>query len=194
MLTFGKKLNFRPLLIALFCCLFFGYLSNLILLMTSEELGWNFRTVIWSALVGILVFLFITLIYYPNVLQDEFNYFTISDQEIIFYDYGDRYQKFKLLFLGNNAPKKHIKLADIKNVRIVGKNEIKKISFPLPFDMMHIYFMGIISMHLNPFGFELELVNGQKIYLSIARDRIYHSEDTSIKATEALNMIKQRMS
>lgn len=185
MLIFGKKLNFRPLLIGLLFCLGIGCLAAIMLQLM------NIHPIIWAVLAGIIIFLLITLVYYPTVLQDEFNYFTISKQEITYYNYGNRFNKFKLLLLGKTAPLKTIKLTDIKSAHLVGKNEIKKMAFTVPFDMLQVYFSGIISMLMNPFGLELVLNNGQKIYLSLARDHIYNPEKTYNQANTAINMIKK---
>ncbi len=87
MLIFGKKMNFRPLVVSI---LYFVIFSLVLYGIMGS----------WSLLVGLFMFLIIGGLYYPNVVNIEFNYCEITPQQIRFYDLSSWWKKV-LLILGS---------------------------------------------------------------------------------------------
>lgn len=59
------------------------------------------------------------------------------------------------------------------------------------YPMILIYFVGIISSINNLCGLQLKLADGQKVTLSLSRDKIYEPEKTIDRSEKALELINQ---
>lgn len=185
MITFGKKMNFRPLLISLAFFLFASLVAWSVLSLDNfqnENLAWA---------IGFIFFALIAFGYYPNVLPIEFNYCEISDQKIRFYDYGNYWNRIKMIFLGKVSPLKEIATNEVVDAKFLGKKSLVKMPPTIFYPMILIYFIGIISSTANLCSLQLKLKDGQKINLSLSRDKIYEPENTINRSEKALELINK---
>lgn len=183
MVSFGKKMNFRPLLVSIVYFLFAKMVSTSVLVVTSPKL------VGWSWAFGFIFFALVAFVYYPNVLNVEFNYFEVTDQKIRYYDYGSRWNRIKMIFLGTKSPLKTISLSSVDNASFFGKEELVGMPPAMMFPTILLFFVGIISSVDNLCGIELNLKSGKKLDLSLARDKIYEPKLTISKSGEALGIL-----
>lgn len=185
MITFGKKMNFRPLLISLAYFLFASLVAwDVLSIVNSHNENWA-----WA--IGFLFFAFVAFGYYPNVIAIEFDYCEISAQKIRFYDYGSYWNRIKMIFLGKLCPLKEIATSEVVEAKFLGKKSLVKMAPTIFYPMILIYFIGIISSVDNLCGFQLKLADGQKINLSLSRDKIYEPKKTIERSEKALKMIDQ---
>lgn len=185
MMTFGKKMNFRPLLISLAYFLFASLVAWDVLSLD------NSHNENWAWVIGFVFFALVAFGYYPNVLAIEFNYCEISAKKIRFYDYGSYWNRIKMIFLGKLCPLKEIATGEVVEAKFSGKKSLVKMAPTIFYPMILIYFVGIISSINNLCGLQLKLADGQKVTLSLSRDKIYEPEKTIDRSEKALELINQ---
>lgn len=184
-MTFGKKMNFRPLLISLAYFLLASLIAWDVLSLD------NSHNENWAWVIGFVFFALVAFGYYPNVLAIEFNYCEISDQKIRYYDHGSYWNRIKMIFLGKASPLKEIATSEVVDAKFLGKKNLVKMAPTIFYPMILIYFVGIISSVNNLCGLQLKLADGQKVTLSLSRDKIYEPEKTINQAERALELINQ---
>lgn len=184
-MTFGKKMNFRPLLISLAYFLLASLIAWDVLSLD------NSHNENWAWVIGFVFFVLVAFGYYPNVLAIEFNYCEISDQKIRYYDHGNYWNRIKMIFLGKASPLKEIETSEVVDAKFLGKKNLVKMAPTIFYPMILIYFVGIISSVNNLCGLQLKLADGQKVTLSLSRDKIYEPEKTINQAERALELINQ---
>lgn len=185
MMTFGKKMNFRPLSISLAYFLFASLVAWDVLSLD------NSHNENWAWVIGFVFFALVAFGYYPNVLAIEFNYCEISAKKIRFYDYGSYWNRIKMIFLGKLCPLKEIATGEVVEAKFSGKKSLVKMAPTIFYPMILIYFVGIISSINNLCGLQLKLADGQKVTLSLSRDKIYEPEKTIDRSEKALELINQ---
>lgn len=114
-MTFGKKMNFRPLLISLAYFLLASLIAWDVLSLD------NSHNENWAWVIGFVFFVLVAFGYYPNVLAIEFNYCEISDQKIRYYDHGNYWNRIKMIFLGKASPLKEIATSEVVDAKFLGK-------------------------------------------------------------------------
>lgn len=176
MFTFGKKLSFRPLLISLLLTLTIGTIC-------AEIFG------SWGWLGGAIVFAIMIGLHYPNVLELEFNYFEITDQQIKYYDFSSWWRRVLMIFSGPKTTLKSIDLTQVVAARTLGEKEGQQMPVGLPYSNPLATYTGLIATVKNLYWIEIELKNGQKKYFSLARDKAYETEKTISKAKLAVRWI-----
>lgn len=185
MLTFGKKISFRPLLISLIFFFLFGFLFWGVI---SSLFGDKFIFLGW--LIGAAMFLLVAGLYYPNVIKYEFNYFEITDKQINYYDLSSWWKRFKLVLFGRNIAMKSIDLKAIKSASLIGQKDFQKMPPSLTFPLYLTFSSGINAMIQNPCKLELKLSNGEKLSLLMNRDMVYDPGQTVKKGKQAVKMIQ----
>lgn len=178
MFTFGKKISFRPLIIAL-----------IFLLVVGSPIAGAFGMWGWAA--GIGVFIVVVCVYYPGVLELEFNYLEITDHEIKYYDFRSWWKRVLMVFMGPMTPLTSIDLDKIVSARTIGqeKGEKMTVGMAIPASNFIGAFAGAVSTIQNLYWIEIELENGKKIKLSLAHDKAYNTEKTVKKAKLAVEWI-----
>lgn len=178
MFTFGKKISFRPLIIAL-----------IFLLVVGSPIAGAFGMWGWAA--GIGVFIVVVCVYYPGVLELEFNYIEITDHEIKYYDFRSWWKRVLMVFMGPMTPLKSIDLDEIVSARTIRqeKGEKMPVGMAIPASNFIGAFAGAVSTIQNLYWIEIELENGKKIKLSLAHDKAYNTEKTVKKAKLAVEWI-----
>ena len=186
MITFGKKMNYRPLFFSIFWALFV-FPFALILFQTT-----GVNAVIWSLGVSVAVFLFVSGIYYPTALQYDYSYYEISANQIRYYDFSTRLKKFEMIFLGPNTPMKSLNMDEVEDAKTFGKSGVEKLPSVALFDpIISLPFLTKVSVIKNPYGIELEIDGGQKEYISSARDKVYDNQTCTAKTKAALDLIQK---
>lgn len=185
MITFGKKMNFRPLVISLAYFLLASLIAwDVLAIVNSQNKN-------WAWVIGFIFFALIAFGYYPNVLPIEFNYCEISAKKIRYYDHGSYWNRIKMIFLGKASPLKEIATSEVVDAKFLGTKSLVKMAPTIFYPMILIYFVGIISSVNNLCGFQLKLADGQEITLSLSRDKIYEPEKTINQSEKALELINQ---
>jgi len=176
MITFGKKMSFRPLI-----------LSLISLFAVGSIIAGLFGT--WGWLAGIMVFVVLVVVHYPGVLELEYNYFEITDHQIRYYDLSSWWKKFLMIFSGTNTLLVSIDLDKVVGARTVGKEQGKGMSPGLPYSNFLSAFSGLISTVRNLYWIEIKLEDGQHKYFSLARDKAYETDKTISKANLVVDWI-----
>ncbi len=167
MLKFGKKVNFRPLIVSLVFALFLGLISQQTV---NTSIGF---------IVGASVFLLIFLGYYWRMLPTLFTYWE-TDNNSLNYNQMDNMSDRLLMMLAplsNQLGK--IDFDSIESATITGNLEkTNDMPFALPYSVYLSLLSGILSITRNPINVTFNLKDGSSITLSVARDFIYNREET----------------
>jgi len=167
MLKFGKKVNFRPLIVSLVFALFLGLISQQAV---NTSIGF---------IVGASVFLLIFLGYYWRMLPTLFTYWE-TDNNSLNYNQMDNMSDRLLMMLAplsNQLGK--IDFDSIESATITGNLEkTNDMPFALPYSVYLSLLSGILSITRNPINVTFNLKDGSSITLSVARDFIYNREET----------------
>lgn len=167
MLSFGKKVSYRPLLISLLVALLPGLAFTEVLnLGAGIAIGFGFFLVI---------FLFY---YYPNIPL-EFSYWEVDQNAIKYVDTDDKKNRLLSMLLPPSNHLTTIKKEDIRDVALSG-NIHKDFNAPMaiPYTASLGIFYGGIAMVHNPDYVQITLKNGNKINLSVRRDYTYSRQET----------------
>lgn len=176
MITFGKKMSFRPLI-----------LSLISLLVVGSVIAGLFGT--WGWLAGIMIFVVLIGVHYPGVFELEYNYFEITDHQIRYYDLSSWWKKFLMIFSGTNTPLVSIDLDKVIDARTIGKKQGQGIFPGFPYSNFLSAFSGLISTVRNLYWTEIKLEDVQHKYFSLARDKAYKTDKTISKANLVVDLI-----
>ncbi|AUI72239.1 hypothetical protein COSHB9_17740 [Companilactobacillus alimentarius] len=166
MIKFGKKINYRPLLISLGISLFVG----LIFLMISK-------------LVGLIAFLGVFAIifgfYYLRSLPIIFNYWEASEDYIQYSDLKKISKRLKAMLVPFPTNLRRIGFTSISTVTIAGDLVApKNIPTAIPYSGYLAVISPSLSMVNNPVDITFNLNDGTSVTLSVARDLIYQRKST----------------
>lgn len=182
MLKFGKKLNYRPLLISAAIGLMPGLAANDIF--ESPAAGF----------IGFAIFfLFIFLGYYLFNVSILFNYWEVDQDQIRYTNMNSYLHRIVMMFLPmtvNHLTK--INLQDVASLTVQGTyDKPKGMPFALPFTPYMGILFPILSIAHNPLDVMIKLKNGQSVQLSMARDYIYNSAATFKKLDQLMEIAKE---
>jgi len=168
MLEFGKKINYRPLLISL-----------LIASIPGLEAGDSYNSFFLGLLIGLPFFLYVFFAYYFPNIPTLFVYWTADTEKIKYCDI----QTWKYRLLGMVAPSKAkmvtIKKSDIISARVIGDLSANyAMPMAIPFGPGPAVVSPVLSMIHHPDDVILTLKDGSTIDLSVARDYAYSRDNT----------------
>jgi hypothetical protein len=167
MLKFGKRINYRPLLVSTLSALLIGGLFGFNI---SHSLGLK---------VGLIIFTLIFLGHYLLILPVIFNYWD-SDSRFIRYNNEINFGKriFTMIFPG------------LDKLTVIDKKSIKSITLtglPMKTNLLSSalvvsteggFLYNLLVMMHHPVKLELTLTDGQKISLDLSQDYVYHPAKT----------------
>ncbi|PMD73138.1 hypothetical protein [Companilactobacillus nuruki] len=169
MFKFGKKVNYRPILVSLAFALI-------------PIIGIGHFYPLRGILAGLLVFLLVVLIYYLPNLSILFSYWQADNNEIKFNDMSNLSHRLTMILLPFKNQLSTIKEKDIHSITVLGKLEDpKEMTYAMQVGAYYAILTPIISMIKNPVSLELTMNNGQKVQLSISRDYAYDHKKTIAK-------------
>ncbi len=164
MFKFGKKVNYRPIIVSLLIALVPGFAAKDI-----------WESSLAGFLGGLLFFLLIFLGHYWRVTSLLFNYWEIDKDKIKYNDVTNIWTSLLMISVPFAAPFKTIDLKSIKSVSIVGDlDKLSDIPFSLPFTVGLSMFSSGISISNHQVGIQFTLKDGSSVTLSIARDFVYN--------------------
>lgn len=167
MLKFGKRINYRPLLVSTISALVIGGLFGFNI---SHSLGIK---------VGIIIFTLIFLGHYLLILPIIFNYW---DSDAKFIRYNDEINFGKRLFTMLFPKLDKLTVIDkklIKSITIIGlpmRNGLLASALVVSTQGGFLYNL-LVMMH-HPVKLELTLTNNQKVFLDLSRDYVYQPAET----------------
>lgn len=180
MLNFGKKVNYRPVLISL-----------LIGLIVGSIVGAIFQSSIGGFLVTAAIFLFVFLGYYLVTLPNTFSYWEVDKDVIKYSNMDHKAHRVAMMLLPTTMNRlTEIDMHDIKTIVLHGSQDKPK---DMPFALFYNPYLAIVSasvsMGRNPMYAEIILQNGQEIDLDMSRDYIYNSQVTFEKIDELIEIL-----
>lgn len=176
MLKFGKRLNYRPLLMSLFWALLCGSLFGFNI---SKTLGIR---------IAIVVFGIVFIGHYLIVLPTIFNYWDSSDRFIRYNDKSNPFKRLLLMLIPKLNTYKVIDKKLIKSIQITGlpmTNDLLSSALFVATEGGFLYNL-MVMMHY-PVEVKLLLNNGQIINLNLSRDYVDHPAETIGKLKIFLN-------
>lgn len=176
MLKFGKRLNYRPLLMSLFWALLYGSLFGFNI---SKTLGIR---------IAIVVFGIVFIGHYLIVLPTIFNYWDSSDRFIRYNDKSNPFKRLLLMLIPKLNTYKVIDKKLIKSIQITGlpmTNDLLSSALFVATEGGFLYNL-MVMMHY-PVEVKLLLNNGQIINLNLSRDYVDHPTETIGKLKIFLN-------
>ncbi|MFC6176819.1 hypothetical protein ACFQAV_08190 [Companilactobacillus huachuanensis] len=168
MLKFGKKINYRPLLISL-----------LIAALPAVAAGDSFKSFFLGLLIGLPFFLYVFFAYYFPNIPTLFVYWTSDTDEIKYCDIQT--WKYRLLGMVDPFAAKMvtIKKSDIKLATVIGDLSTNyEMPMAIPFGAGPAVLSPVLSMIHHPDSVVLTLKDNSTIELSVARDYAYSRDDT----------------
>lgn len=175
MLTFGKKVNYRPWILSIA----FGVLVGTIV----SGLSWQI-----SVLAGVIVFLIsFFLYYYMAAAVFLYDYWEVDKDYIRYNDITNFKRRLYLLLFPNLIPLKSVKKSDV--VSITTDGDYGKLWQPPFMVNWSMYGLGnsVMTRIKTPVGLTLNMKNGQKINLTVSRDYAYNTEKTVKMVDQFLN-------
>lgn len=167
MLKFGKKVNYRPLLISSLTSLFVGLLFGLNI---SSDLGWE---------VGLIIFGVMFFGHYLLILPILFNYWNSTDDKICYCDLKSLHKRILPLLFPKTLPLKTVEKEDIHSISILGlpqKDTNLASELIVPEEGGLIY--NWILMINQPIIVRLKTYDGRLIDLDLSKDYVAHPAET----------------
>jgi len=175
MLEFGKKINYRPLIVSLLIGAFVFALTQII-------------SFIGSLIFGIGLFFLVFLGYYWNIMPMTFSYWKFDGKTIEYSDMSSAGNRLLMLLTPLINHLKKIDVSSIKSVTITGDlDNLKEMPFAVPYSAYLGIMSATISMARNPVDLNVELIDGSKIDLNITRDFVYNHDETLKKLDKILD-------
>lgn len=177
MLKFGKKVTYRPLLVALAIAL----IPTVAFSFASSNLGLE---------IGAAVFLFIIFVYYLPNLPLIFSYWQIDAEDIQYNDLHKLSRRLLAILFPFKNQLLTIHIKDITSVTIDGlEKPIERASFALPYSVPYAIMTPAISMIKNPVTLTFQMNDGQSIELNVSRDYAYNKKETIKKLNQFINSL-----
>ncbi|GEO46883.1 hypothetical protein [Companilactobacillus kimchii] len=176
MLKFGKKLNYRPLLMSLFWALLCGSLFGFNI---SKSLGIR---------IAIIIFGIIFIGHYLTILPTIFNYWDSSDKFIRYNDKSNPFKRLLIMLIPKLDTYKVIDKKLIRSIQITGlpmTNDLLSSALFVATEGGFLY--NLMVMIRYPVKVKLLLKNGQIINLNLSRDYVDHPAETIGKLKIFLN-------
>lgn len=176
MLKFGKKLNYRPLLMSLFWALLCGSLFGFNI---SKTLGIR---------IAIIIFGIIFIGHYLTILPTIFNYWDSSDKFIRYNDKSNSFKRLLIMLIPKLDTYKVIDKKLIRSIQITGlpmTNDLLSSALFVATEGGFLY--NLMVMIRYPVKVKLLLKNGQIINLNLSRDYVDHPAETIGKLKIFLN-------
>lgn len=176
MLKFGKKLNYRPLLMSLFWALLCGSLFGFNI---SKSLGIR---------IAIIIFGIIFIGHYLTILPTIFNYWDSSDKFIRYNDKNNPFKRLLIMLIPKLDTYKVIDKKLIRSIQITGlpmTNDLLSSALFVATEGGFLY--NLMVMIRYPVKVKLLLKNGQIINLNLSRDYVDHPAETIGKLKIFLN-------
>lgn len=176
MLKFGKKLNYRPLLMSLFWALLCGSLFGFNI---SKTLGIR---------IAIIIFGIIFIGHYLTILPTIFNYWDSSDKFIRYIDKSNPFKRLLIMLIPKLDTYKVIDKKLIRSIQITGlpmTNDLLSSALFVATEGGFLY--NLMVMIRYPVKVKLLLKNGQIINLNLSRDYVDHPAETIGKLKIFLN-------
>lgn len=176
MLKFGKKLNYRPLLMSLFWALLCGSLFGFNI---SKTLGIR---------IAIIIFGIIFIGHYLTILPTIFNYWDSSDKFIRYNDKSNPFKRLLIMLIPKLGTYKVIDKKLIRSIQITGlpmTNDLLSSALFVATEGGFLY--NLMVMIRYPVKVKLLLKNGQIINLNLSRDYVDHPAETIGKLKIFLN-------
>lgn len=179
MFKFGKKVNYRPLLISLLIASLVG--------IPAQDI---FKRPLISILVGLGLFSIIFFGYYLPNIPLEFSYWEADEQFIRYVDTSNLRTRILSMFPPFINPLTIIDKTDIKTISVIGNiNQDFEAPMAIPYTpALGIGYAAIAMVH-NPDYVRVTLKNNQIIDLSIRRDYTYSRNTTLKKLTNFFNSL-----
>ena len=187
MITFGRKINFIPLSISIIFSLIIFFILDMTLTLASPL----FTPCATAG--GIIVFLLMTLAYYPTQLPYLCDYYEIDKDHIRFYNFNNYWQKVTFVFMGTKSPMSMIKTSAIKKAEIYGDDKILQMPAVATDLWITWIFINKVSIIKNPYGIKLTLDDGNTIKISATWNKIRDPKRTVAQVNKALELINQNI-
>lgn len=167
MLKFGKKVNYRPLLVSLGVALIVGLLFGLNI---SKLLGWE---------IGTIMFLLMILGHYWLVMPIIFNYWYSTDSTVNYSDINKLSSRLLMIFLPFQLHLKTINKNQITAITLLGLPQRNpNLGSELLVSEEGGFMYNILLMINEPVKVRLGLANGQTIDLDLSQDFVAHQSET----------------
>lgn len=177
MLKFGKKVTYRPLLVALA----FALIPTVAFSFASSNLGLE---------IGAAVFLFIICVYYLPNLPLIFSYWQVDAEDIQYNDLHKLSRRLLAILFPFKNQLLTIHIKDITSITIDGlEKPIEQASFALPYSVPYAIMTPAISMIKNPVTLTFQMNDSQSIELNVSRDYAYNKKETIKKLNQFINSL-----
>lgn len=177
MLKFGKKVTYRPLLVALA----FAFVPTVAFSFGGLTLGLE---------IGAAVFLFIVLVYYLPNLPLIFSYWQTDSETIQYTDLNKLSHRLLAILLPFKNQLLTIQMNDVQTITIDGlEKPVEQASFALPYSVPYAIMTPAISMIKNPVTLTFQMKDGRSIELNVSRDYAYNKKETIKKLNQFINSL-----
>lgn len=174
MITFGKKITFRPIAFGLVLGLFTGSIFS------------AFNT-ITGVIIGLIFFSIVTLGYYGANLELNFSYWQVKDNQIQYYDLTTYSKRVKTIFLMRATKMASIPIDKVQGFGLVGfSRKYQDIGWGIPVSAYQAIESPVLLRIKNPKYLIIKLNTGEKIMLDLTRDFEYNSEDAQAKLDKVI--------
>lgn len=167
MLKFGKKVNYRPMILSILVALTIGLLFGLNI---SRQLGWA---------LGIIMFLVMFVGHYLIVLPIIFSYWDSVDETIHYSDINQLYKRLFSMFLPKFSPIRTVTKNQIKRINITGLPQCDtSLASDLVVSEEGGFMYNLLLMINDPVIVKLTTKNNQVISLNLSHDYVDHPVQT----------------
>ena len=174
MITFGKKLSYRPLLVSLFAGLVAGFVTGSIF---NSWIGY---------LIGLGLFIVFFFIYYLNSITVLFQYWEADQTGLRYSDLTNLKRRIFLMLFPFKNKLIIIDKKDIATIKLIGHFDSDKIPLAIPYTL----YLGILTPSLlmakSPLALEITTTSGQVYTLDFSRDYAYDKKLTIQKLNQVL--------
>lgn len=168
MLKFGKKINYRPMLLSLLIAVLPTIMAANIL--ESIPLG---------LVIGVAFFLFVFFAYYFPNIPTLFVYWEANQNEIRYCDINTPKSRLLGMIAPPAAKMITIQKSSIKSATVIGDLDNKyEMPMTIPYSGYVAVLSPVLSMIHHPDTVRLTLKDGSTIDLSVARDYTYSRDNT----------------
>ncbi|QCX24666.1 hypothetical protein [Companilactobacillus futsaii] len=174
MITFGKKLSYRPLLVSLFAGLVAGFTIFII-----------FNNWI-SCLIGLGIFIVFFFIYYLNSVTVLFQYWEADQNDLRYSDLTNSKHRIFVMFFPFKNKLTAIDKKDIATIKVIGYFNNDSIPLAVPYTL----YLGVLTPSLlmakNPLALKITTTSGQNYTLDFSRDYAYNKKLTIQKLDQVI--------
>ena len=173
MITFGKKLSYRPLLVSLFA----GLVGFTIFRIFNN----------WSSYaVALGLFFFFFFVYYCNSSTVLFQYWEAGKNSFRYSDLTNLKHRIFVMFFPFKNKLTVINKQDIVSIKIIGHLDDDGIPLAVPYSAALGILTPALLMAKSPFSLEITTTSGQVYTLDFSRDYAYDKKLTIQKLDQVL--------